>query len=47
MSAYYEPIELTINDLDRITLPDFQRGFVWSKKMKNEFIETLIKGFPF
>lgn len=47
MSAYYEPIELTINDLDRITLPDFQRGFVWSKKKKNEFIETLSKGFPF
>ena len=47
MSAYYEPVELTINDLDRITLPDFQRGFVWSKRKKNEFIETLSKGFPF
>ena len=47
MSAYYEPITLGVSDLDRIELPKFQRGFVWSRSKKNEFVETLHNGFPF
>lgn len=38
---------MTINDLDRIKLPKFQRGFVWTASKKNDFVETLHKGFPF
>lgn len=47
VSAQYEPITLGVSDLDRIELPKFQRGFVWSKHKKNEFVETLHNGFPF
>ena len=47
MPAQYETITLGISDLSRIALPKFQRGFVWSDQKKNEFIDTLHKGFPF
>lgn len=47
MSAQYETITLGISDLNRIALPKFQRGFVWSDQKKNEFVDTLHKGFPF
>lgn len=47
MSAQYETITLGISDLDRIKLPKFQRGFVWSAPKKNEFVQTLHEGFPF
>ena len=47
MAANYENITLTITDLDRIKLPKFQRGFVWTATKKNDFVETLHKGFPF
>lgn len=47
MPANYENITLGISDLDRIKLPKFQRGFVWTAAKKNDFVETLHKGFPF
>ena len=47
MTAQYETITLGVNDLDRIKLPKFQRGFVWNKSKKNEFVQTLHDGFPF
>ncbi len=47
MAAQYETITLSVNDLDRIKLPKFQRGFVWTKKKKTEFVQTLHEGFPF
>lgn len=43
----YEPINIPASDLERIKLPKFQRKFVWPKKKKDSFIETLHKGFPF
>lgn len=43
----YETTNLTVNDLDRVSLPKFQRGFVWSQTKKNEFVTTLHEGFPF
>ena len=47
MAAQYETIELGVNDLDRIELPKFQRGFVWGTKKKNDFVQTLHEGLPF
>lgn len=47
MAAQYETITLGVNDLDRIELPKFQRGFVWNKNKKNEFVQTLHEGLPF
>ena len=38
---------LSANQLDRITLPPFQRGFVWTKAKKNDFVQTLHNGYPF
>lgn len=32
---------------NKVTLPTFQRRFVWSKSAKKEFINTLHNGFPF
>lgn len=45
--AQYEMISLTISDLERISLPPFQRKFVWTQNKKNEFVETLHTGLPF
>lgn len=47
MAAQYETITLGVNDLDRIELPKFQRGFVWGTKKKNDFVQTLHEGLPF
>lgn len=47
MTAQYDTITLGVSDLDRITLPKFQRGFVWNKTKKTSFIQTLHDGFPF
>lgn len=47
MTAQYDTITLGVSDLDRITLPKFQRGFVWNKSKKTSFIQTLHDGFPF
>ncbi len=46
-AAQYEPINLSIEDLDRIKLPSFQRKFVWNKQRKNAFVTTLSNGLPF
>lgn len=47
MVAHYEMMTLKVSDLDRVKIPTFQRGFVWTAKKKNEFIETLHEGLPF
>lgn len=46
-STQYEVINLTINDLGRISLPAFQRKFVWTKAKKESFVTTLHEGLPF
>ena len=46
-NAQYQVINMTVNDLKRITLPSFQRKFVWSKRKKEAFIATLHEGLPF
>ena len=43
----YRLEQLTVNQLDRIVLPRFQRGFVWTKAKKNDFVQTLHDGYPF
>ena len=43
----YRIEQLTVNQLDRIVLPRFQRGFVWTKAKKNDFVQTLHDGYPF
>ncbi|WP_164509863.1 GmrSD restriction endonuclease domain-containing protein [Lacticaseibacillus porcinae] len=44
----FEYLQLSYaNDLNRINIPKYQRGLVWTKAKKNGLIETLHKGFPF
>lgn len=45
--AQYDMVSLSVADLERISLPPFQRKFVWTQSKKNEFIETLHAGLPF
>ncbi|MEX3609475.1 DUF262 domain-containing protein [Rothia sp. LK2588] len=47
MERQYKTETLVGKDLDRIKIPKFQRGLVWSKSTKHEFIKTLHDGFPF
>lgn len=43
----YEVKKMTFNDLkDKIEIPKFQRGLVWGKSKKIEFIKTLKAGLP-
>lgn len=46
-TAQYQVINMTVNDLSRISLPPFQRKFVWGKSKKEAFITTLHEGLPF
>lgn len=34
----YRIDELSVDQLDRISLPKFQRGFVWTKKKQEDFV---------
>lgn len=34
MVAHYEMMTLKVSDLDRVKIPTFQRGFVWTAKKK-------------
>ena len=43
----YRIDELSVDQLDRISLPKFQRGFVWTKKKQEDFVQTLHDGYPF
>lgn len=44
----YEVISIEISKLkNNLTLPKFQRGYVWNKRNKIEFIYSLHKGYPF
>lgn len=43
----YRSQDLKVDDLDAIKLPKFQRGFVWPKKKKEDFVQTLHNGYPF
>lgn len=36
-----------IKEESLIPQPDFQRKFVWNRKHKEKFIETILKGYPF
>lgn len=36
-----------VKDSSLILQPDFQRKFVWTNEHKEEFIDTILKGFPF
>ena len=45
--AQYRYDNLRVVDIDKIILPKYQRGFVWTTKKKEDFIETLHAGFPF
>ncbi|MDO4917238.1 MAG: DUF262 domain-containing protein, partial [Rothia sp. (in: high G+C Gram-positive bacteria)] len=47
MAKLYENSNISITNLDRIILPKFQRGLVWSKQSKTDFVKTLHEGFPF
>ena len=42
------PVDGIVSRLDRqdIVIPDFQRGFVWSRAQSSRFIESLILGIP-
>ena len=40
----YRIDELSVDQLDRISLPKFQRGFVWTKKKQEDFVQTLHDG---
>lgn len=35
-----------VNKKEKIKLPTYQRSLVWSNKQKNEFIESLKRGYP-
>lgn len=43
----YRIQELKVGDLNQIKLPKFQRGFVWPKKKKEDFVQTLHDEYPF
>lgn len=43
----YRINSLSVDQLDRIELPKFQRGFVWTDSKKNDFVQTLHDGYPF
>lgn len=43
----YRYDSLPVTDIDKISLPKYQRGLVWNKKKKQDFIQTLHEGFPF
>lgn len=43
----YESDNLSYKDLDRIKIPRFQRGLVWTKQKRQDLITTLHKDFPF
>lgn len=45
MVAHYEMMTLKVSDLDRVKIPTFQRGFVWTAKKKNELLKRCMKGF--
>lgn len=43
----YETNTYTYRQLkDRVTLPTYQRGFVWSKSKQTAFVDTLKRGLP-
>lgn len=43
----YRVQELKVEDLDKVRLPKFQRGLVWTKQKKEDFVQTLHDGYPF
>lgn len=48
MRDLYEIGTMEFKDLKKyIELPSFQRSVVWSIEKKEEFIDTVLKGFPF
>ncbi|MEE6716615.1 DUF262 domain-containing protein [Schleiferilactobacillus harbinensis] len=45
--ANYEYDYLSFKDLDRIKIPRFQRGLVWTAQKRRDLITTLHKDYPF
>lgn len=43
----YRIDELSVSQLGRVKIPPFQRGFVWTKKKQDDFVQTLHDGYPF
>ncbi|MBT1181951.1 DUF262 domain-containing protein [Bifidobacterium sp. CP2] len=43
----YRIDELSVGQLKRIKIPPFQRGFVWTRKKQEDFVQTLHDGYPF
>lgn len=44
----YQVTTVTVSSLkDKLTLPKFQRGYVWNMTKKTELIDSLHQGFPF
>lgn len=44
----YKTMNSTISSLqNRLVLPKFQRGYVWTQVKQLELIESLHKGYPF
>ncbi|MDE8081997.1 DUF262 domain-containing protein [Erysipelothrix rhusiopathiae] len=47
MASKYEVTTETLNGLENLEIPQFQRGYVWNLKKKEELISTLHSGYPF
>ena len=46
--ASFTAIEINDNIENKIfVVPQYQRGFVWSDKQKDQFVDTLKRGLPF
>ncbi len=45
MVAHYEMMTLKVSDLDRVKIPTFQRGFVWTARRKTSLLKRCMKGF--
>ena len=46
--ASYTAIEINNNIISKFfVVPPYQRGYVWSEKQKEQFIDTLKRGLPF
>lgn len=48
MASHYEVETKFFKNLDKnISLPNYQRNLVWSKKQKESFVDNISRGFPF
>ena len=46
--ASFTAIEINNNIMNKsFVVPPYQRGYVWSEKQKEQFVDTLKRGLPF